>query len=364
MGRKQTSSSKGAPTGLILHIGAGRCSELPDYLAENPRRVLLIEPQKDRARSLAGQAREHAEVEVMPAAVDGAGNSNGRLNVFNLRDYCSLRAPTGLHDSFPGLRKLREVDVETVDISDLVARESLSPDESHRLVIDAPGEEADIVAVLATAGLLTAFQQIDLHCGIARLYEGGESSSEVLERLSAYGYEVQANKSEVDADRPHVITRLSPIKRENMALQEKVEELVEEHDRIKNELAQAAKDRDEARTALKETEAKLNKVEELAGEHDRVKNELAQAEKDRDEARTALEETEAKLKKVTESRDDLQARENERNRQLAERQQELQRIQADDAERREREERMQEEIARAEAQIDLIKELVLREEGT
>ena len=325
MGRKQTSSSKGAPTGLILHIGAGRCSELPDYLAENPRRVLLVEPQKDRARSLAGRAHEHAEVEVMPAAVDGAGNSNGRLNVFNLRDYCSLRAPTGLKDSFPGLKTVREVDVETVDISDLVASESLSPDESHRLVIDAPGEEADIVAVLATAGLLTAFQQIDLHCGIARLYEGGESSSEVLERLSAYGYEVQASRSEVDADRPHVITRLSPIKRENMALQEKVEELMEEHDRIKNELAQAAKDRDEARTALKETEAKL--------------------------------------KKVTESRDSLQARENERNRQLAERQQELQRIQADDAERREREERMQEEIARAEAQIDLIKELVLREEG-
>ena len=326
MGRKQTSSSKGAPTGLILHIGAGRCSELPDYLAENPRRVLLVEPQKDRARSLAGQAREHAEVEVMPAAVDVAGNSNGKLKIFNLRDYCSLRTPTGLHDSFPGLRKVREVDVETVEISDLVASESLSPDESHRLVIDAPGEEADIVIALATAGLLTGFQRIDLHCGIARLYEGGESSSEVLERLSAYGYEVQASKSEVDADRPHVITRLSPIKRENMALQEKVEKLVEEHERVKSE--------------------------------------LAQAEKDRDEARTALQEAQERLKKVTESRDSLQARENERNRQLAERQQELQRIQADDAERREREERMQEEIARAEAQIDLIKELVLREEGT
>lgn len=325
MGRAKKPSSEASPTGLILHVGAGRCAELSSYLSEKPRKVLLIEPQPDRARRLEQRTRDQAEVEVLAAAVDGAGTGDGRFKIFNLRDYSSLRSPSGLYETFPGLRTTHEVDVETIDITDVVARENLTEDENHKLVIDAPGEEASIVAALASADLLTHFQRIDLYCGTLPLYEGAESSREIVARLAACGYDVQETDAAVDADRPRVTMLLSPIKVENIALQKKVDALVAECDRFKNELAEVTKARDEACKSLREIEERLTKV--------------------------------------TESRDELQTRDNERNRQLAERQQELQRIQADDAERREREERMQEEIARAEAQIDLIKELVLREEG-
>ena len=210
-------------SGTIIHIGAGRCSELPQYLAAHPERIVLIEPNPQRARELARRTADNERVEVRAAAVTD-DPARTRLHLFNLADLSSLRTPTGAYQLFPGLKATGEVDVEAMTPAELFETAQRDANTNHRLVIDAPGEETAIVNALHAADQLTHFNQIILHCGSEPLYEDNAPAATLLDQLQEAGYDIE-QQDDSDPDRPCWSLRRNPLRLENQTLRQKVAEL-------------------------------------------------------------------------------------------------------------------------------------------
>lgn len=262
---------------LILHIGAGNCAELDSYIALNAKRIVLAEADPGRARGLMRRTAGMDDVEVLPFAVD-AESGRARLRIFNVPDWNSLRAPRALNRLFPGLRLLRESEVDAVSILDLIDTLDVAVDANNWLVIDAPGSEMPILSTLRAADRLGCFDNIVLHCGRDALYEGSASAEQILALLREHAYECLSPTPEDDPELVRRTLRVSPFKAERIALQERVAELLlerEEQSGIVNELRsnlfRLKQEYDQAMRSLDENRAHLERVSgELDGQRRRV----------------------------------------------------------------------------------------------
>jgi FkbM family methyltransferase len=184
----------------ILHIGAGRCRELEDYLAATPRQLVLVEPNPDLAAELRQRTAESTSITIIEAAVSREGGT-GVLSVFNVPSASSLRNPTALHQFYPGLAVKRRVPVQSLTLAELLERVKLSTDAPNVLVFDAPGEEHALVSALLEIGRLDVSRLV-LHCSLEPLYEEARSSKDIISSLEEAGYSVNLLDNTVDPDRP------------------------------------------------------------------------------------------------------------------------------------------------------------------
>jgi FkbM family methyltransferase len=214
-----------APLGVLLHIGAGSCSELDGYLAADFEHIVLVEPNPEVVAELDRKAAKHPSVMVLPAAVSAA-SGEAFLNVFNARDMSSLRVPTGLKTLFPGLRMVAQPKVDVVDLSEVLRRiPALTADKSNFLVVDAPGEEQIILTAFADMGDLSLFQQIKVHAGRDAYYEDGATAAQALSLLTKTGYLLVSEVIGKDPDWPAFMLQLDPIALENIGLKAQISRL-------------------------------------------------------------------------------------------------------------------------------------------
>ncbi|HEX6827382.1 MAG TPA: hypothetical protein VF104_00230, partial [Burkholderiales bacterium] len=61
----------GSGMDTLVHLGAGLCSELDDYLAMGPRRLLLVEADPELAEALTARMANVPQAQVICAAVAG-----------------------------------------------------------------------------------------------------------------------------------------------------------------------------------------------------------------------------------------------------------------------------------------------------
>jgi FkbM family methyltransferase len=232
-----------AGMGAIVHLGAGTGAALPSYLASGAGRIVLVEPEPDRAADLRALVAalpepEAARVRVIEAAV-AETDGTALLTVYNQPDASSLVSPTGLTEVYPGLRRIARVEVATISPATLWRRIALVPGLRHRLIVEVPGMEAFVLQALAglraplnapvdpagpagLAGLadpaalpvpdgLLAFEQIDLACGTEPLYEGAVPARQLVGWLQERGYVAAPEDPEADPDFRRVVLRQNPM---------------------------------------------------------------------------------------------------------------------------------------------------------
>lgn len=268
---------------VILHIGAGMCSELDRWLTTGAKRVVLFEPNPERARALVANAGENKRIEVAQKAVAGESGQL-RLNLFNLPALSSLREPTGLLGLFPGLHTEREVEVDAITPTELIETTQLAPDSNHWLIIDTPGEEAAIVNALHAADQLPRFNRVILHCGTEPLYNDNPPAATLLDQLQEAGYDIE-QQDDTDPDRPCWLLHRNPVRLENEALRQRIAELEQQT----KELAEA---RDKATASAKRAEEDLAKRD---NEIQKLKTKLSRQSEDVVKLRESVERGEASL---------------------------------------------------------------------
>ena len=196
----------------ILHIGAGRCSELDAFLDANPNRVVLVEPNPVLARGLRLAAQRFPDISVYELAVSDDPTRRS-LHVFNHAAVTSLRPATGLSDLYPGLSLKHVRPVAVLPPADLIGELSLDFD-NNWLVLDAPGEEYSIVTSLADSHHIERFSYCWVHCGRRPLYEGSRHIEETIALLESRGFSVVAIDSSRDYDIPCcMLARQAPLGR-------------------------------------------------------------------------------------------------------------------------------------------------------
>lgn len=245
----------------IIHLGAGHCRELDDYLATGAGRIVLVEANPAIVQVLHRRTSNLAHVEVIPTAVAETGGK-ALLTILNLPAFSSLRAPTGLRKLFPGLRPRGQVEVETTSPVDLIDAGRLDSDRENMLVIDVPGEEAVVLDVLRTSGRLDRFATIVLHCGKTALYEGGQDADVLLRALEKDGYDAVRIEDGTDPDRPGWVLRRNIHKIENQELRARVDELT----RARDEQAKLAADRQARIDTLEATLPEMDERQRLLAE--------------------------------------------------------------------------------------------------
>ncbi len=189
------------PPDTILHLGAGLCRELPHWLEAGASRIVLVEPNPEMLAELRVRAQDHDSVEIISAAIAG---QSGRdfLRLFNFPMLSSLRKPTGLYDSLPGLYEAGRVSVDLLTIDQLLKQLVLAEKTNNWLIIDAPGEEGAIIDGLKRSDQLQYFSRIFLSVGTALLYEGAKIASDLLTLLKEYGFESLGSPDHSDGDWP------------------------------------------------------------------------------------------------------------------------------------------------------------------
>ena len=335
----------------IVHLGAGTCSELDNWLAANPRRVLLVEANPAMVRRLNAAAQRDQRIQIINQAVAGEAGAS-TLRVFNMPALSSLREPTGLLELFPGLRTERELDVEVIEPCTFIESLELEPDRKHWLVIDTPGQEADIVNALHVGGQLKHFERIVLRCGVEALYQGSAPAGEILEQLKEAGYDI-AQRDDSDPDHPCWSLQRNTLRLENQALRQQIAELEQQTQVLTQSRDEHTKKAEERQQALKALEKDKQGLEKKIAELEAQTQELAQS---RDEQRKKSEERQDEIAGLKKSVKDARQKESEY-------QARIQELEAKEAELKNRQSQLVEEMTRAEGQIDLIKDVIFREPG-
>lgn len=212
------------PVDTILHLGAGRCSRLEDYLALMPKRVLLVEADPQLAQELKSRTAHLPQIQVQCAAVAG---SPGRATLYryNLPYAGSLHPASGLLEFYPGLKETGRSEMETAAAAALVEPLHLQLQHANRLVVDIPGEELPVLQALQAAGQLQLFSGVWLFCGREPLYEGCEPASGILEWLREAGFDLVSEECGDDSDGACWKLQRNTLQTQNVRLEQQAETL-------------------------------------------------------------------------------------------------------------------------------------------
>lgn len=154
--------------GTVVHIGAGSGALLDDYAALSPRRVVLVEGDRETLGELQERATGLPWAEVRGDVVaPQAGPVTWHR--FNLATLNSPQESLGLLAFYPRLRQLGQSVVEAQALSGLLS--AAVPEEGagagHVLVLDVPGQELALLASLP-ADILRRFDGVVLRgCSVA-----------------------------------------------------------------------------------------------------------------------------------------------------------------------------------------------------
>lgn len=259
--------------GHVLHIGAGTCSALPQYLESGAAAVTLVEPDPQVCRALRESTTPHKSVNVIEAAVTSEPGLVC-LNRFAFSDLNSLRQPTGLTELFPGLEPPSREQVNIQSPHVLLRGLGLSRKDNNILVIEAPGEAQAILQALDGADLLPLFQTLRIREGARALYKGAASITEISQWLKDRDYSRGWHLNEEDPDHPVLTVGFdagaaerrrgtAKLQKADIALAELQETTAAQHRKIENlqtTLAEATK----AQQAAQQRVAKKTEQQQLA----------------------------------------------------------------------------------------------------
>lgn len=411
--------------GTILVVGAGSCAELPLLRQVGADRLVLVEANPGLADLLSRKIDSGRGEVVWAKALSSDPKGSCQLHVLNHPGFSSLNRPGKLLEHFPNIRVVDHVDVPACSLEEAVVSLQLARDGKNVLVIDAPGLAYELLEA-ASLETLQAFGAVIARAGVEPLYDNDRSLDDVLRLLRERGFEQQHDDPEAVYPMAASLLVAEPLRIENQRLEALVAQLRSKCDdqatlaarqadgleqarrgrdhavatvnRLKAELEAAladartqrdlvssrdaqiaalASERAELSKALANKEASLAKaVEELRALR-RTCDEQGRLASERDELSKALEDKEASLAEASEELQALRKARDEQARLASERQALLEKATALSRERGariialEREQArlehhqawLDEEVVKAETQVELIKDILLREKA-
>jgi len=352
----------------IIHIGAGQAKELSQWLNTGAKHVILVEPNPRLAENLRQKTAGMDQVVVLETAVTTTA-ANNQLHEYNLPEASSLHSATGLKTLFPGLKTNAIHTVATLSPKKLLIDYAPKPDQLAMLVLQAPGEEHAILKALVNTGQLEQFSELRLAVSLDSYYKGSIAAEQTRQLLANYGYDI-IEENQQDPDWPTWHLQRNPLKdqisafqaeliatkqaqaqaeRDNLDLQRSLEDL---QTNSRTEIIQLKK---QAFTELEEAKQTLQKSEvELL--HTLESNKHQMAEKDQ------------RVGELEKLETDLSQQLDQSKRQLTNKQTRIKDLETQVGdlthktdELRKTNQLMQQDLVKAETQLQLLKEFVLHE---
>ncbi|MDF9436055.1 hypothetical protein [Chromohalobacter israelensis] len=313
---------------------------------------------------------------------------------YNLPEFNATQRATGLHSLYPGLILEDDSPVRLEPLQSLI--DEIAEQPVQTLVIEQPELALPLLEGLAQANALPSLRNLWLRTGLESPYENTPCQAELLAWCERQGFEL-TQRLEDDPEFPLVQLHRHPLfdawqseqarnaelaqecdalKDERQTLHKQAEEQATALEKLKAQLAEQADSRDKIEknnTALREEVDQLKKhrselkqrVEKQQKALDQAGEKSQQLSKQLDEQKSSVQQAEKALQKANESAKaectKLKALAEERLTQLSDAREEASRLKTDNQQLVQRQHAIQEEMVKTEAQLDLIKDWVLRE---
>lgn len=279
----------GTAPGLVVCLGNENTALLPLCLEIGARHAVLAEPDPKVAARLQNTAQSQepgaTRITVIEAMI-AASSGFGELATRSLPRFSGLRGITGLSTLFPSLRDTGAAEIETLDVTGLLAQLPDADGPAPRVLILGPnGEEQIILDALADQGALQGFDQVFLTLPELALFEGGPTAADLTTRLEEQGFE-RADCDTSDPDIPTCHFRLDRKALERTRTEElrqqELAQLTERNAALENEVETI---RAKAATVQGAVQAAQHETEMARGEVETLQKELETARLDLEEAR-------------------------------------------------------------------------------
>jgi hypothetical protein len=235
----------GCALGTVVHVGAGAGAVLEQYVAlpadRRPRQVVLIEGDPDLAHRLERAAAAYPWARVLPTPV-GAQGGPMPWNRFNLPLLNGPLDATALTAVYPRLRRVQTTTLRCEALSDVLSSLDLEPETDERrvhvLVLDVPGQESWLLASLAPE-LLWRFHAIVLRGCRSVLPPHGQAAEAAPALLVQQHFTPVAKESDRNTLWPAVLMRFDRTGHELAKLRRQVKQMevtLKERDRLLGEL--------------------------------------------------------------------------------------------------------------------------------
>jgi FkbM family methyltransferase len=252
--------------GTVVHVGAGAGAVLQRYAALpaslQPRQVVLIEGDPEVAPRLERAAAPHPWARVVPAAV-GAVAGPMPWNRYNLPMLNGPLDAEGAKSVYPRLRRVQTTTLRCEALADVLEALSLQPAAKdpcvHALLLDVPGQEASLLAALSPQ-VLRPFHAVLLRGCRAVLPPSGQAAKAAPALLAKQHFAPVAQDDERNTMWPVALLRFDPVAHELVQLRQQA-----------SEMAAALKERDREVAALQKDSGVLGQAranaDKLAAEH-------------------------------------------------------------------------------------------------
>lgn len=319
-----------ANTPILVHIGSIRdeslhimqTAALPTFIATLENAAGKVETLKRNVPKLFV-----AEHPITPQGDDAV------LYEYSLSEFNSLTPVSGLKKLYPGLVEKHHRTVETHTLEAALKAHKLNAAPIAQLIIEQPESAQALVQALEAKGQLHSLTKLWVRTSPESLYTGMPKQSELIVTCEQLGFEI-VNTQADDPDFVLVELKRNPLYSEYKQLQEKVTKLNqrEKEQTAANEKAQA-------------------EIAQLKQAHEK----LTQQHTDQ------LKKAQAETHQLKQEREKLTKQQDTLREQLREQRQSNQTLETEMQATQERQTKLAIELERAEAQLDLIKDLLLKD---
>ena len=257
-----TESALPIPPGVLVHLGAGSCAALEDFLSRYPR-VVLVDADARSVDELQRRALSEPRLCVIQAAVASEAGS-GFLYQYNLPEATSIHPATGLLELYPGLRLLDKTPIALESVVDVLRSIDMEANAANTIIVDLPGEEFPVLYTLARLGLLVQFQEVYVHGGRIPLYEGALPLPEIAHWLKDEGFDLQEEDDSADPDKPCARFRRNRLSWQNRELESRVSSLLQEAEHLRRDVVQSQQVVAELLVQVEQAGAAKNSAGQLA----------------------------------------------------------------------------------------------------
>lgn len=185
---EQIIQQSGTTPGLTMVVGAGNGSNLSLLRQLESPRLVLIEAHPRQAEQLMRRARSEQGEEVRQFAVTASSCGNGVLHALNNLNYSSLKLPQALLEHFPNIRITEQLDVSTCTLEDAISGLAPVAQERNLLILNAPGQALDLLRN-TPASAIQIFAWLIVHLEVEPLYGPDNADGDIVAQLQELGFE-------------------------------------------------------------------------------------------------------------------------------------------------------------------------------
>ena len=256
----------------ILHLGAGQDADRSDYEGLQFQKIILVEGDPEAAEVLSATYEGISDVQIISKVVTPSGG-DVTFHRYNLTSVNGIFPAGRLTTLYPRLRLIGEEVLHTISLSSFIEGFQIDGDCKNLLILDLPGQEADLIQSLSR-DQLRKFRFVVIRGCREAYQEGAKELGQSLSFLKKSHYKLAEQDAEENPQWP-------------IALFEFDGAIAE----IEEELEKRAHLLVEKDTQIHQQGERIGELERLFGEvsaqRDGLQGEVAEVTRQRDELKSA-----------------------------------------------------------------------------